>query len=177
MRRKLAVLVVAVVLVVASCAANTAAVWRMAGGPLVYRGPGDYTGLIIPASMPRGQTLYYHAPQVQGVDQPLIEHLEVVGASRGVEVLGLYVRSDEFAAAGDLVVPGDNHKWVKTPARTITLPCCDGAPEFLIVLRLTAPGEQQMDALSIDYRADPWSDNTVLKLGPWPLPPGVPYTG
>ena len=172
MRRKPAVLAVAVILVVASCAGNTAAIWRMQGGPLVYRGPGPYTGLVIPATMPRGQTLYYRAPQVKGVEQPLIEHVQVIGATSGVEVLGIYVRSDEYAAAGDISIPGDNHKWVKPPARTVTFSCCEGEPVLLIALRLTAPGEQRIDAVSIDYRSDPWSYNRVLNLGPWPLEPG-----
>jgi hypothetical protein len=174
MHRKSAVLGVMVIFVVASCAGNAAAVWRMPGGPLVYRGPGLYTGLVIPATMPRGQTLYYRAPQVKGVEQPLIEHVQVVGATSGVEVLGIYVRGDEFAAAGDISIPGDNHKWVNPPARTVTFSCCEGEPELLIALRLTAPGEQRIDALSIDYRAGPWSYNTVLKLDSWPLPPGQP---
>ncbi len=174
MRRKLAVLAVALIFVVASCAGNAAAIWRMPGGPLVYRGPVPYDGLVIPASIPRGQTLYYRAPQMKGVEQPLIERVQVVGATSGVEVLGVYVRSDEFATAGDISVPDDNHKWLKPPARTITFACCEGEPEILIVFRLTAPGEQRIDAVSIDYRSDPWSYNTVLNLGPGQLEPGQP---
>jgi hypothetical protein len=111
---------------------------------------------------------------MKGVEQPLIEHVEAVGASPGVEVLGIYVRSDEFAASGDLSVPDDNHKWVQPPARTVTFSCCEGEAELLIALRLTAPGEQRIDALSIDYRAGPWSYSAVLKLDSWPLPPGQP---
>jgi hypothetical protein len=124
--------------------------------------------------MPRGQTLYYHLPQLKGVERPLIEHVHVEGATSGVQMLGTYVRSDDVSAVGDISVPDENYKWLTPPVRTTTFTCCEGEPELLIVFRLTAPGEQRIDAISIDYRSDPWSYNTTLNLGPGALEPGQP---
>jgi hypothetical protein len=166
--RKVLLLLAAASVVVAA-GANTAGLWRIPGGPLAYRSPGPYDGLHLSASLPRGQTLYYIVPQLTGSHEPLIERLEVVGASAGVRVTGLYIKWDgDPASAPVLTLPDPNGRWVAPPARTITANCCEGGPELLIAFQLDAPGPQSIDAIGVDYRDDPWSYHTVFSLADTP---------
>jgi hypothetical protein len=90
-------IIFAIVLVAGSASAavtNASGMWRMPGGPLVYRGGGHPDGVHLAASLPRNQTLYYVVPQLTGSHEPLVENLELVGASTGVRLMGLYVRYD-----------------------------------------------------------------------------------
>lgn len=162
----------AILIVVGLAATNATAVWRLEGGPLRFRGESQSPGpLHIPSGFQTDQHVYYLVPEFAEADVT-IQHVEL-SAGPGVRLtrpLAAVEQTGEpvtLSVNGGETFVGDWHAtktWRELPASVRGSSCCEGDSELLLELVFDTPGEHELDGLSIDYTAGPWSYHTYLGL-------------